>query len=108
LSDAHIRWAKCGLTWAYLPSGGYTGSEATARSAIAAVDAQTSFSFGQVPPSAGADITIRWATPQQEEDLAGGTLGYASVTAPSLWSSTTSGTWGLGDRAGLAAVSSGC
>ena len=160
LSDAHIRWAKCGLTWAYLPSGGYTGSEATARSAIAAVDAQTSFSFGQVPPSAGADITIRWATPQQEEDLAGGTLGYASVTAtgdgalnsadvvldqsegavgrtfdyrPMTWGSvmmheithgmglshalgrqqvmyplSTSGTWGLGDRAGLAAVSSGC
>jgi len=29
LSDAHVRWAKCGLTWAYLPSGGYTGSEAS-------------------------------------------------------------------------------
>lgn len=160
LSPAHARWAKCGLTWAYVPAGGYTGGESHARSAIAAVDARTSFTFRQVPPTAKADIKIRWSTPQQDSGLAGGTLGYAAMTGtvdghllsgdvvldrtepavgrafnyrPMTWGSvmmheithsmglnhafgrkqimyplSTSGTWGLGDRAGLAAVSSGC
>lgn len=160
LSDAHARWAKCGLTWAYVPAGGYAGAENHARSAIASVDARTSFSFRQVPPTANADIKIRWSTPQQDSGLAGGTLGYAAMTGsvdghllsgevvldrtesavarafdyrPMTWGSvmmheithgmglghafgrkqimfplSTSGAWGLGDRAGLTAVSSGC
>jgi hypothetical protein len=81
MSPTHDRWGRCRLTWAYVPTGGYAGAESHARRAIAAVDAQASYTFAQVAPTATPDITIRWATPQQNPVLRGGTLGVAELYA---------------------------
>lgn len=81
MSPTHDRWGKCRLTWAYVPAGGYAGAESHARRAIAAVDAQASYTLAQVAPTATPDITIRWSTPQQNPRLRGGTLGVAELYA---------------------------
>ena len=79
LSDAHIRWAKCGLTWAYRARPVATpGRRATRGVPSRRWMHRRPSASGRCRPRPRPTSRSGGATPQQDSGLAGGTLGYAS------------------------------
>lgn len=92
-----MRWDSCSpIKWHYAPDQqAYGTAETDVTRAIAMLADRTGLTFTRVPDKAQADLTIGWATPQQEPMLKGSTVGVGGPAYQSIDPSRNHGTQAL-------------